>query len=97
MSDGYVSIDAAEWMAPKDSTLIVSCTCSRSSGHLAQFSSGWLVFLCEGTEGTLGLTKSTTITVTSYGFRDGVVVVVVGMGDLAADHPAWWRWAYLGL
>ena len=19
------------------------------------------------------------------------------MGDLAADHPAWWRWAYLGL
>ena len=24
-------------------------------------------------------------------------VGIVLMGDLAADRPAWWRWAYLGL
>ena len=23
--------------------------------------------------------------------------VETAMGDLAADRPAWWRWAYLGL
>ena len=29
--------------------------------------------------------------------KAGAKAVSDGMGDLAADRPAWWRWAYLGL
>ena len=32
-----------------------------------------------------------------YAIRSTLIMTVQIMGDLAADRPAWWLWAYLGL